>query len=251
MLEGYIRGRGKRPLLMTHLVVGYPSIDDNLAMLEEMREGGSDLVELQFPFSEPVADGPVFVRANQASLERGTRVADCFGLMRRGQAFGLPLLMMGYYNTVFRLGEQAFCERLAGAGGRGFIIPDLPPELGAPLRGHAARFGLSPIPLLSPNTTPERKREVCSLGGGFVYCVARKGVTGSRTRLDEGVDEYLRQVRAATGLPLALGFGVRERADLDFLAGRVEIAVMGTAVLEAWEAGGRRGLRELLHRLRA
>ena len=116
--------RSRRPvLLMTHVVCGYPSFDANLRELEIMSHYAVDLVELQFPFSEPTADGPLFVRANQISIAGGTTVDQCFEFLRRVSAeFDFKTLMMGYYNTVFKMGEQSFVERLADVGACGVRV---------------------------------------------------------------------------------------------------------------------------------
>lgn len=246
MPETFLRGR-KKPVLMTHMVLGHPSFEDNLRMLDAMSDAGAGIVELQFPFSEPIADGPVFVRANQASLERGTKVADCFSFMEKARRrFDAPLLMMGYYNTVFRMGEEAFCGRLKDAGGCGFILADLPAELGKELDGHAAKHDLAHIQIITPNTTPERRREIAALGSGFLYCVARKGVTGKRTDFGAGIRAYLDELRAVTALPLAVGFGVRCKEDVSALEGRADIVITGTAALEAYEKGGAPALAAFL-----
>ncbi len=245
------RALASKPLLlMAHLVAGYPSFDDNLHMLEAMREGGVDLVEVQFPFSEPVADGPVFARANQTALERGTRVSACFDLMARARnILPGPLLMMGYCNTVFHMGEGRFLEKLAAVGAAGFILADLPPELGADLYGRAQALGMSGVLILTPNTTLERKREVARQARGLIYCAARKGVTGLKTDFGGSVEDFLRDVGAVSPLPRALGFGVRAPADVAFLRGKAEMAVVGTAALETYERGGARALADFYRRL--
>ena len=122
-LKGFItqRKQSKSPLVMTHVVCGYPSFEANLKELEIMSEFGVDFVELQFPFSEPSADGPLFVKANQQSIEQGTKVADCFDFMRQVTArFDFKVLMMGYYNTVFKMGHEKFVQQLKASGGCGF-----------------------------------------------------------------------------------------------------------------------------------
>src|SRR5687767_3174111 len=122
-LEHYIRERlqRKKMLLMTHVVVGYPSFDANMAMLEAMQRADADLVELQLPFSEPIADGPVFLHANQRALETGFNREQYFSFMERATAnFDFKILMMGYYNTVFQMGHEPFCASLAEHGGSGF-----------------------------------------------------------------------------------------------------------------------------------
>ncbi len=252
MLEDYLRNKlQSQPLLvMTHLVAGYPSLEDNWRMLEAMRDAGVALVELQFPFSEPIADGPVFVRANQLALQQGMNGERYFDFMRRAaREFEFPLLYMGYYNPVFRLGGQRFCDALEDAGGRGYIIADLPPELAVDLDVRAREAGLDPIHLMTPANSEARLREIAVNAAGFVYCVARKGVTGRQTALGLDVTDYLDRCRKATGLPIGLGFGIRTTEDLRQLKGHADIAIIGTACLEIWEREGEKAYRDYLHAL--
>lgn len=248
-LEKYLRDRLKKKpmLMMTHMVLGYPSFEDNLKMLDAMHAADADLVELQFPFSEPIADGPVFVKANQTSLDHGTKIKQCFEFMKKAsEKHPFPLLMMGYYNTVFVMGEEQFNKKLISSGGWGSIIPDLPIEHGKNFFENSRKAGLSSIQILTPNSSEERRKAVASESSGFVYAVARKGVTGKKTSLDQDLDRYLEQLRNATDLPLALGFGIRTRKDLEFLNGKIDIAIIGTAALEAYEKDGVSAMTDLL-----
>lgn len=249
MLESILKEKlkEKKLLLMTHLVIGYPSFEDNWAMLEEMEKAGADLVELQFPFSEPVADGPLFIKANQASLDAGTTIEQCFDFMAKAsQRFSFPILMMGYYNTVYAMGESLFCKKVNDAGGKGMIVPDLPIEESTHLFEEAKQNDLSSILIMTPNSTKERKEEIAKHSSGFIYCVARKGVTGLNTNFNDEVTAYLQELRSITSLPIALGFGVRTHEDLKFLEGKADIAIIGSAALEAYEQGGRQSLAKLL-----
>lgn len=252
MLESYIKEQLRtRPLLlMAHAVVGYPSLEENWRMLACMRDAGVALVELQLPFSEPIADGPVFVKANQSALRRGLHWDDYFEFMTKAAAeFRFPLVFMGYYNSVFCMGDTAFCARLSAAGGRGYIIADLPPEQAVGLDGHARTQGLAPIHLMTPTNSPARLAAIAGNAAGFIYCVARKGVTGTKTTLDQSIIGYIGRCRKATDLPLALGFGIRTPEDIRLLKGHAEIAIIGTACLEAWVEKGESGYRKFLQSL--
>lgn len=241
-LTTYIRQRlATRPLLlMTHAVVGYPSLDANREMLACMDEAGVDLVELQMPFSEPIADGPAFNRANQAALARGIHWDDYFELLARAsRTCRCRLLFMGYYNNVFRLGHREFCRRLAEAGGHGFIIADLPPEQMGDLVELAREFDLDAIHMMTPVNSAGRLAEIARGASGFIYCVARTGVTGKATALDTGLADYVARCRAATQVPLGMGFGIRTPDDVRRLKGVVDLAIVGTACLDVWERDGR------------
>lgn len=227
------RLKQKPILLMTHLVLGYPSFAINREVIRAMAENGVDCIELQIPFSEPMADGPVILRANQEALAGGTRVADCFTFAEEmvREFPQVNFLFMTYYNIVFRYGEEAFIRKSAEIGIRGFIIPDLPPEEGRSYLHLSKQYRTSPIMFFTPTSTEERMREVAGAGGGFLYCVARKGVTGRQTEMDATLADNLARYRAATELPLAVGFGISCRGDVAILEGKADMAVIGTATI--------------------
>ncbi len=237
----------KKILLMTHVVVGYPSLADNWTMLEMMQKVGVDLVELQMPFTEPSADGPLFVKANQQAIKNGIRRDDYFEFMKKATAvFDFQILMMGYYNPVFVMGHQEFCQKLSENGSRGFILPDLPVEEYGDLFQYSQQFELSPILICAPTNTPERLSELAAHGAGFLYCVARKGVTGTSTTLDQSLDSVIARCRRASDLPLALGFGLSEGKTIQQLQGKVEIAIVGSALLRSWQEKGPQGYQHHL-----
>ena len=241
MLETYLRNRldEKEILLMTHIVLGYPSFDDSFRIIEAMVEAGVDLMELQIPFSEPTADGPVIVRANQAALEGGATLKDCFYLVEKvAHTFDIPFLIMSYYNILFRYGVRRFVTDMSQGGLRGSIIPDLPPEEGQEYLDAMQKHDLAPILIFSPTTSLDRMRYISTFGKGFIYCVARKGVTGSNTRFSEGLATYLTKCRESTSLPLALGFGIKEKSDIDFLKAKADIAVIGSQTIRIMEQQG-------------
>jgi tryptophan synthase alpha chain len=252
-LEAYIRRKREERdiLLMTHIVIGYPDLETSLRLVEAMVNAGVELMELQIPFSEPIADGPVILHANQIALERGSTVERCFGLASEvTRRFDIPFLFMSYYNVLFRRGVPAFVRRMKEVGIQGAIVPDVPPEEGRDYLSAMAAEGLSPIFIYSPRTPDERLRAIGEAGRGFVYCVARKGVTGSATAFTAELSGYLARARAATSLPLAVGFGVKERADVDFLRGKADIAVVGSETLRVLEKDGVAGVGRMLASLR-
>ena len=241
MLESYIHSRleEKKILLMTHIVIGYPSLDASLEIVRTMVEAGVDLMELQIPFSEPIADGPVILKASQDALANGVTVPQCLEFGRTvARRFSIPFLYMTYYNILFKYGVDRFAEHMQNAGLKGAIVPDLPPEEAGDYLTAMQRRGLSPIFIFSPTTSAARMQTIATVADGFVYCVARKGVTGDQTRFSRQMDEYLGACRQATGLPLALGFGVKDREDIQFLEGKADIAVIGTQALRLMDSEG-------------
>ena len=241
VLESYLRTRLEKRdlLLMTHIVVGYPSFEDCFRIIGAMVRVGVDLMELQIPFSEPIADGPVILRANQEALEKGATVRECLDFVQRvARSFPIPFLVMTYYNILFKYGVDRFVSEMAAKGLHGAIVPDLPPEEGEEYLRAMETHALAPIFTFSPTTHDDRMTYIASLARGFIYCIARKGVTGANTAFSKEMERYLARCRKATHLPLALGFGVKEKTDMDFLRGKVDMAVIGSEMLRVLERDG-------------
>ena len=253
MLESYLKQRLKEKeiLLMTHIVLGYPTFEDAFRIIEAMVNAGVDLMELQIPFSEPIADGPIILHANQKSLAGGATVQKCMDFARKAaQSFNIPFLFMSYYNILFKYGVERFAGEMHNSGMVGAIIPDLPPEEGRDYLDAMEKYHLSPIFIFSPTTPEERMAYLNSFGKGFIYCVARKGVTGVATDFSRQLKEYLLRCRRATDLPLALGFGVKEKADVDYLKGKADIAVIGSETILIVDTAGVDAVSEFINSLR-
>ncbi|MFH2066431.1 MAG: tryptophan synthase subunit alpha [Pseudomonadota bacterium] len=254
MLESYIKNkrREKEILLMTHIVLGYPSFDDCFQIVREMVDAGVDLMELQIPFSEPIADGPVILNANQKALANGVTVQQCIDFSKQVvRSFDIPFLFMTYYNILFQYGVKDFSSMMSDAGMYGAIVPDLPPEEGEEYLQAMKSCHLSPIFIFTPTTTDERMKKIASCGEGFIYCVARKGVTGSQTDFTSEFHGYLERCRKATTLPLALGFGVKDKEDIDFLTGKADIAVIGSQTIRLVDQKGVGVVGEFIRGLRS
>jgi tryptophan synthase alpha chain len=252
-MEQYLAERLKQKeiLLMTHTVIGYPSPDESYRIVEAMVKAGVGLIELQIPFSEPIADGPVILQANKKALEQGIRVQTCLDFAAQvAKDFEIPFLIMSYYNIPLQYGVERFVTFMAENGLSGAIVPDLPPEEGQEYLQAMDRYELCPVLLFAPTTPDERLRYLASLAKGFIYCVARKGVTGSRTAFSEDLLAYLGRCRRVTDLPLALGFGIKEKADIDFIKGKAEIAVIGSEILRLIDQEGIQSIESFIQGLR-
>ncbi len=240
-LEKKLRSRleNKKILLMTHIVLGYPSMATNRQVIEQMVAGGVDCIEMQIPFSEPMADGPVILKANQDSLAAGTKIADCLAFGAEMTAhYDIPFLFMTYYNIVFKYGEEKFFKDCRSAGIDGLIIPDLPPEMGGNFFKLATEYQVAPVLIFAPTSTDARMVELNKSAAGFIYCVARRGVTGKQSEFGEDFNAYLTRCRAATTLPLAVGFGIRNREDVAAITGKAEMAVIGSETIRLVDAHG-------------
>jgi tryptophan synthase alpha chain len=180
----------------------------------------------------------VILHANQRALAAGATVDGCFELARElAQTLPIPFVFMSYYNIAWKRGLASFAAQTRAAGLQGAIIPDLPFEEGAALLSAFDQQQLDPIFIFSPNTPEERMRAIAERARGFVYCVARKGVTGSQTEFAE-LGDYLARCRRATKLPLALGFGVKSREDVAAITGQVDIAVVGSETIRIVDQHG-------------
>ena len=217
---------------MTHIVAGYPDWEACFDMVAAMVDAGVDLMELQIPFSEPMADGPTIVRANQDAIEAGTTVQACMEFAAEMcKAHSTSFLFMTYYNILYKYGIEDFFKKAKEIGIKGFIIPDLPPEEGEEFWSLATKYDIAPILIYAPTSTEERMKELSASSKGFIYCVARKGVTGQQTDFDASFDQYMARCRRSTDLPLAVGFGISSREDITYLSGKADIGVIGTATI--------------------
>jgi tryptophan synthase alpha chain len=226
--------------LIGHVVADYPTKDAARTMIRNMVDAGVAVIEIQIPFSEPAADGPVFMAANHYALENGVSVNDAFALMHEVSRAhpNTDFVFMTYLNIVYIAGYAAFVQRAAGAGARGLIVPDLPLEYVGRLDQEVSLHGLDNIRLVAPNTADERLRHICQSARGFVYAVARSGVTGGATAINAQISNYTSKISSYTGTPIGLGFGIRSPEDVIGLKGMSDYAIIGTAALQAWQSGG-------------
>jgi len=252
-LEQILRQRKEEKdiLLMTHIVLGYPSFEANREIIRQMVENGVDCIEMQIPFSEPMADGPVILKANQDSLANGTTVSQCLAFGAEMTAtHDIPFLFMTYYNILFKHGEEQFFAEAKKANIKGLIIPDLPPEMGTQFFRLAQATGIAPILIYAPTSTPERMATLDSFGQGFIYCVARRGVTGKKSSLDSDFTSYLDRCRKSTRLPIAVGFGIQNRDDIETLKGCADIAVIGSQTIRLVDEHGPEAVGPFIRGLR-
>lgn len=254
-LENYIKAELAKPekdiLLMTHIVLGYPSLAVNREVIKQMVENGVELIEMQIPFSEPMADGPTIVQANQEALDTGITVAECMDFGKEMCAtHGISFLFMTYYNIIYKHGVEDFFKESQAYGITGFIIPDLPPEEGVEFLALASQYEISPILIYAPTSTDDRMQTLAQHADGFMYCVARKGVTGQKTDFDTEFDQYIGRCRAATSLPLAVGFGISSKEDITYLTGKADIGVIGTATINLVNTEGAEAVGPFIKGLR-
>ena len=227
-----------RPKLMTHVVLGYPTLRESIEIVRTMSDCGVSIIELQIPFSDPIADGTTIMRANEASLARGTDTADCLrALEKLSSKTDVPLIVMSYFNPAFNYrggGLRAFCRDTASAGAQGLIVPDVPVDANREGYWQISREeNLLPVPLVSPVTPPSRLKKIAAHSGkGFVYCVSTTGTTGARSKLPKELPDYLKRVSRHFKIPRAVGFGISTPSQVKSLGGLAHIAIVGSATID-------------------
>ena len=228
-------GRGENIGLMTHVVVGYPTLEQTISLVKAMEKAGSDFVELQIPFSDPLADGTTIMRACEKALASGIQVKDAFATAKiLAKQVSIPLVFMAYYNTIFQYGVSRFCKDAKEVGVSGLIIPDMPLE--EEEREHfiknCTKNLLHHIRVISPASTLKRLIKNAAVARGFVYCTARQGITGAKDTLDSSMESYLKMVKKYFSIPLAVGFGISKKEHIQAISPYADIVVVGSAFID-------------------
>lgn len=248
-------GTVRRPALMTHVVLGYPTLRESLEIVRVMAASGASIIELQIPFSDPIGDGPTITAANTQALRHGVRPRDCMRAMDQlSGEVNIPLLFMSYLNPLLSYGfgkqphsRKRRCRGAAStglktffrdahhAGAQGIIVPDIPPEESHENFWQLARsHQLAAIPLVTPVSDVNRVREIKRVADrrGFIYCVSNTATTGARHSLPPGLGGYLKRMKGAFKMPIAVGFGVSRPAHIKALRGYADIAIVGSATID-------------------
>ena len=242
----------KEILLVSHAVLGYPSFEACEQSIQEMAKVGVEIIELQIPFSDPQADGPFFTKAQQESVEKGTTVEQCFEFAKKvcAEHKEVNFVFMTYYNILFKYGVAEFVKRAAEIGVKGFIVPDLPVEEADEYIQACKEHKVAPILMFTPTTSESRMKKIAKLAQGFVYCQARVGVTGTHTEFGDEEEAYIKRCREVTDLPIAMGFGIQQKKDVDFLKNKVDIAICCTQAIKVLVKDGAEAMGSFLAKLR-
>lgn len=244
-IEKYIeeKKQSKKLLVMTHQVIGYPDFATNEQAIECFCRHGVDLIELQIPFSDPVADGPLFVKSNQAVLDKGVKVGDCLEFIARMvKKYPISFLIMTYYNILYQYGVERFIDKCVRIGVQGTIIPDAPIDEAKDYFDYSRKQGLAAVSIATPYSDENRLQEIAAAGSGFIYYVPRKGVTGSKTDFEAEVLAGIQRAKRQTGATIAVGFGIQRAEDVKKLVGIADIAIIGSKIQQVIEAEGLPGL---------
>lgn len=236
--------------LMTHQVIGYPDIETNERALEIFEKNCVEYTELQIPFSDPSADGPTFVKANQESLKRGTTVKGSMEFIEKiVKKFDMKILIMTYYNIVYQYGVEEFVKKASEIGVWGLIIPDATLEDASGLYECCKKYDVNPVVIATPYTDESRLEKLSTTGSGFIYYVPRAGVTGKKTTFSDDVISKIERIKEITKMKCAVGFGIQEKKDIDFLSGHADIAIIGSAITRVIENDGIEKVDEFLKKL--
>lgn len=238
--------------LMTHIVAGYPSMKECEEIALCMDKSGVSFIEIQIPFSDPIADGPTIMGANEKALLNGTTPNDCFELIKRlKKTVKAHILIMSYFNILFNYGLEQFCRKAKELGIYGLIIPDIPMD--EEKHDHyieiCKKHSLHSIQVISPITTVERLKKLRKVASGFVYCISTLGTTGERKELNPKLKDYLKKVRKIISLPLALGFGISSKDQAMEAAKSADIVVIGSKMINLYKKGKVKAVKDFLRKM--
>ena len=230
-----LRRKGEKAFI-AFITAGDPHLETTGLLVEEFEKRGVDIVELGVPFSDPIADGPTIQAASERALKNKVSLWDVLRLVKNvRKRVKIPLVLLTYYNPVYRYGLEKFTREAAKSGVDGVIIPDLPPEEGKELKAFARKTGLDTIFLIAPTSTPERMKLIAENSTGFIYYVSLTGVTGARDKLTQKVKPTLRKIHRLTKKPVAVGFGISSPRQVREIASFTEGVIVGSAIVKRIE----------------
>jgi tryptophan synthase alpha chain len=241
-----------RKAFMPFIPAGDPDLEFTTEVLRRIASAGADLIEVGFPFSDPIADGPVIQASYTRALEKNLRVSDIFLHLKKLTQlpeWKTPLVAMVSYSLIYRIGLKSFIEQAKGAGISGVVIPDLPVEEAEELSQSTRAQNFSLILLIAPTTSPERAGKIVAACSGFVYCISVIGITGERDQLPTELREHLQRLRTLTQLPLCVGFGVSKPHHVRMLKDIADGVIVGSALVRLMEKISTTGQEAVLNEI--
>ncbi len=236
-----------KPVLMTHVVCGYPREETTLDLVKTMEDSGADLIEIQIPFSDPLADGPTIMRANKIALDNGMNVDKSFRIMEKlASSSTIPLLFMTYGNIPFVRGVENFINDSADAGASGLIIPDIPFDEGMNLFEKSGKRGMDLIPVVSPDISEQRLVGICSRARGFIYATLKVGITGSSDAVSTGGIDFIEKLRSISNVPVGAGFGISSPAQVKAVWRHADCTIVGSRLIEVYDTEGLKGVSRFI-----
>lgn len=233
-------GKQGRKALIPFITAGDPNLKETKNLVLALEKAGADIIELGVPFSDPMADGPVIQKADERALAQGTTLAGILKLVERlRKKTQIPILLMGYYNPIFIMGDEVFAKRAAAAGVDAVLIVDLPPEEAGPLNKALRKNGVDHIHLLTPTADDSRMKTVVKRASGFVYYVSLTGVTGANLATATDLRTQISKIKTHTKLPVVVGFGISNPDQARDTASFSDGVVVGSALIRVIEKGGK------------
>ncbi len=225
-----------RMAFMPFVTAGDPDIEMTADLIRELSRQKVDLIEVGFPYSDPIADGPVIQASYTRALQKRIRVGDIFKMAATVTAEGsAPLVAMVAYSLVFRVGTERFLSEAKSAGFAGLIVPDLPGDEAGEFAEQTRQHGLDLVQLIAPTTPAERTEKIIQAASGFLYCISVAGTTGAREGLPPELTSHLDRLRDKTDLPLAVGFGVSGPEQVEVLRGHADGVIVGSKIVRYLE----------------
>ncbi len=223
----------KRAALIAYIPAGFPTVKDCHRVIQAFVDGGVDAIEIGFPYSDPVMDGPTIQEAAVTALNNGTSAQDVLDALEVAVSAGVPSVVMTYWNPIEKFGVEKFAQAISDRGGSGVIHPDITIEESGPWLAATDKAAINPIYVVALSTSDERLGKVTASCGGFVYAASIMGVTGARASVSSGAEGLVSRIRTTTNLPVAVGLGVSTREQARDVAAYADGVVVGSAFVEA------------------
>jgi tryptophan synthase alpha chain len=230
-----------QPKLMVHAVAGYPDLEKSRELIIEMANSGADLIELQIPFSDPLADGPTIMKASQKCIDDGITPKICFELIADiANRITVPILVMTYFNILYRMGVRKFVEECLKSGVCGVIVPDLPFDVRESLEFHSLldESNIHSVQVISPGMEEKRLKRILKRSGGFVYATLKVGITGAAGQNEESGIAFLKRLKGITNQPVLTGFGISSKEQAGQVHDYCDGIVIGSHLIDIFNQNG-------------
>ncbi len=226
-------------LFCAYVTLGYPSLESTKRIIPALEKAGTDILELGFPFSDPLADGPTIQFSSSEAIKNGVKMRHAFQLIKslRRQGLRIPVIFFSYLNPIMHYGISRFIRQLHQSGFDGLIVPDLPPEEGKMWEGWFRKFNISTIYLAAPTSSKRRLSEIIKRSNGFVYYVSLKGVTGARSAMPADLIKKIKAVKKLSDKPVLVGFGVSHPKQAKVISEHADGIIVGSAIVGAMSQG--------------
>ncbi|MFT5693515.1 MAG: tryptophan synthase alpha chain [Oceanicoccus sp.] len=230
----------KTLLVMSHCVLGFPSLEENMQCIDALVEANVDIIELQMPFSDPIADGVVLTEACHHALRGKVKLADLFALLKKASEKhrNTAFVVMTYFNPIYQFGLERAARFLSDCGAKSIIVPDLPSHLAVGFNVYLDKYDIQVMPMITSLDEKKRREDKLKSNKTMVYCVARAGVTGKETQWNGETADFLSAVRETSETAMGVGFGVTQLADIEWLKGKTDVAIMCTEFIRRYRDQG-------------